>query len=46
MELIIISDELRRYLQDLKSSSGAGASAMLRGANDRLKGLDAAIVNR
>lgn len=46
MELIIISDELQQYLQDLRSSSGAGASAMLRGANDRPKGLDAAMVNR
>lgn len=46
MELIIISDELQQYLQDLKSSSGAGASVMLRGANDRPKGLDAAMINR
>jgi len=46
MELIIISDELQQYLQDLKNSSGAGASAMLRGANDRPKGLDTEMVNR
>ena len=46
IESVTISDELQQYLQDLKSSSGAGASAMLRGANDRPKGLDAAMVNR